>query len=407
MTSSSSPPPPTQQTGVSWARLVGRMVLGVSIVTTLIVVAGIALAWEAMGTAPTGERATRMADSKQFNDGIFTNPQPLWNDIWTALSAGSESDVTEPSTPLPVRQDTAEQLAQPPGSLRVTWLGHSTTLIELAGKRVLTDPIFGPRTSPLPSLAGPQRWYAPPLALDALGRVDAVLISHDHYDHLDHPTMVQMRDWDTLFITPLGVGAHLEYWGIDPAKIIEMDWWDTHTLGSLRIVATPARHASGRHLFDMGRTLWASYALIGPERRVMFSGDTGLFDAMATIGERYGPFDLVMIEVGAYHRAWPDWHIGPEQAIRGHQMMQGKLFMPIHWGLFNLAMHGWTEPIERVWVAAHAAQVPLLTPRPGEVISIDNPPPAQRWWPDVPWKTAAEDPIISTRNGDPNVRYTP
>jgi L-ascorbate metabolism protein UlaG (beta-lactamase superfamily) len=146
--------------------------------------------------------------------------------------------------------------------------------------------------------------------------------------------------------------------------------------------------------------------VIGAEHRVMFSGDTGLFDDMTTIGEKYGPFDVVMIEVGAYHRTWPDWHIGPEQAIRGNQMMRGEVFMPIHWGLFNLALHGWTEPVERTLAAADKAGVRVAVPRPGEPFEVDSPPAVERWWPDVPWQTADEAPVVSTKNGDPDVRYS-
>jgi L-ascorbate metabolism protein UlaG (beta-lactamase superfamily) len=399
---SQSASPGRARTALRWLR---RGALAFLALLTLVVAVGVAAAWTAMGTAPAGDRAARMEASPNSKDGVFVNAQPLWNDIWGSIVAGSEiSEVAEPTAPLPVESDTARKLALPPGKLRVTWLGHSTTLIELAGKKVLTDPVFGASPFPLPSL-GPQRFYDPPLPLTALSDVDAVLISHDHYDHLDHPTIVQMADWDTTFIAPLGVGAHLEYWGIAPERIIELDWWQEHKLDALRIVATPSRHASGRHVLDQGRTQWAGYALIGPERRVMFSGDTGLFDDMEVIGEKYGPFDLVMIEVGAYHRAWPDWHIGPEQAITGHKMMRGKLFMPIHWGLFSLAMHGWTEPIERVWIAANAESVPFAAPRPGAVIDVDNPPAPQRWWPDVPWQSAEEAPVNSTLNGDPDLRY--
>lgn len=366
---------------------------------------GVAVAWEAMGTGPTGVRAERMAASGQWREGVFVNPQPLWNDVigmipaWTEMSPHAEAE-----GPLPVATDTAARLAEAPGPLRVTWLGHSTTLIEIGGRRVLTDPIFGSSPFPIPAL-GPQRWYDPPIPLEALDDVDVVLISHDHYDHLDFPTIARMKEWKATFITPLGVGAHLEYWGIPADQVFELDWWQDMQFGDLRVVATPARHASGRQVLDQNRTLWAGYALISPERRVMFSGDTGLFDDMATIGERYGPFDLVMIEVGAYHRAWPDWHIGPEQALVGHAMMRGKRFMPIHWGLFNLALHSWTEPAERLWVAAERKNVPLLTPRPGEVIDVDNPPPPTRWWPDLPWETAEQHPVIATKNGDASDRY--
>jgi L-ascorbate metabolism protein UlaG (beta-lactamase superfamily) len=384
--------------------VLGRVALVLLLLFAIVAVVGVGLAWDAMGTAPTGDRLTRMEASPHHEDDIFVNDQPLWNDWAGMLSALDISDVAEPDGPLPVSSRTAELLAEPPGPLRVTWLGHSTTVIELAGMRVLTDPVFGRSPSPLPSL-GPQRWYAPPVPLEALDDTDVVLISHDHYDHLDHPTIVRMIDWDATFIAPLGVGAHLEYWGVDPERIVELDWWDEHVVGELRIVATPARHASGRQVLDQDRTLWAGYALIGPERRVMFSGDTGLFDDMAVIGERYGPFDIVMIEVGAYHRAWPDWHIGPEQAIRAHSMMRGRVFLPIHWGLFNLAQHGWTEPMERTWIAAVEASTTLVTPVPGEVIDVDHPPAPRRWWPDLPFETAEEHPIVSTRAGDPEERY--
>lgn len=387
-----------------WRRI-GRVMLALGALLAVAIAVGVAVAWQAMGTAPEGERATRMQASPHSSAGVFVNGQPLFNDMAGGMTAMFDgSDFASPTDPLPVHDDTAARLATPPGRLRITWLGHSTTLIEIAGKRVLTDPIFGDSPFPIPAL-GPQRWYAPPLPLDALKGVDAVLISHDHYDHLDHPTIVAMREWDTTFVTALGVGAHLEYWGIDPTRIVELDWWQETAFGDLRVVATPARHASGRHLFDQNRTQWAGYALVGPDARVMFSGDTGLFDDMTTIGERYGPFDAVMIEVGAYHATWPDWHIGPEQAIRGHRMLKGDLFIPIHWGLFDLALHGWTEPMERTWAAAEKAGVRFVAPRPGAVIDVDAPPTPARWWPDVPWQTAAEAPIVSTRNGDPSDRY--
>jgi L-ascorbate metabolism protein UlaG (beta-lactamase superfamily) len=244
---------------------------------------------------------------------------------------------------------------------------------------------------------GPDRWYPPPLPLDQLPEVDAVLISHDHYDHLDTPTIEALAKRDTTFIAPLGVGAHLELWGVPPERIVELDWWEDTKLGALTVTCTPARHASGRGLFDQNRTLWAGYALRSDKHRVFFSGDTGLFPAMKTIGDKLGPFDLTMIEVGAYDKAWPDWHIGPEQAIRAHGWLRGKVLLPIHWGLFDLAAHGWTEPIERVLVAAEAANVSVVSPRPGGSFEPSAPPTQERWWPEVPWETAEQHPIVSTK----------
>nr|WP_275942111.1 MBL fold metallo-hydrolase [Haliangium ochraceum] len=356
----------------------------------------LALAWRALGKGADGERLTRMGSSPQWAGESFDNPLPLWNDPWGMLSAfWDASDYTTPSQPLPVvRPDPALFDTPPESGLRITWLGHSTVLIEIDGVRVLTDPVWGERTSPL-SFIGPERWYAPPLALADMPRIDLVLISHDHYDHLDAPTMEQLGDWDTQFVVPLGVGAHLEYWGIAPERIRELDWWDRVQVGALELVCTPARHASGRHVFDRNATLWAGYALLGDAHRVFFSGDTGLFPELADIGERFGPFDVSMIEVGAYHRAWPDWHMGPEQAVRAHGMVRARTFLPIHWGLFNLAMHGWTEPVERTMVAAERAGARVLVPRPGESLEPASAR-TERWWPEVPWETAEEHPIEAT-----------
>jgi L-ascorbate metabolism protein UlaG (beta-lactamase superfamily) len=378
-----------------WTKL-GLQVAGVA----LLCLVGVAVVdgWQAFGKAADGERAQRMQRSPQFGDTGFENPQALYNDVWGMLSG--IFDASPNSTPLQtiptLAGDATRFSTPPPTGLRVTWLGHSTMLVELDGVRVLTDPVWGERSSPL-SWLGPRRWYAPPLRLEDLPPIDAVVISHDHYDHLDTPTILAMKDWDTLFIAPLGVGAHLAYWGVPEDRIVELDWWDRHTLGVLEIVCTPARHASGRTLFDKDATLWAGYALLGPRHRVFFSGDTGLFPALTDIGEQLGPFDLTMIEVGAYGRAWPDWHLGPEQAVRAHRMVRGDAMLPVHWGLFDLAYHGWTEPIERVRLAAGADGVPLLLPRPGQSVEPSRPPPWTPWWPELPWRTAAQDPIVATQ----------
>ncbi len=339
-----------------------------------------------------------MEKSRQWRDGQFHNPQPLQNSAWGSIKAmlGPAVDAS-PTGVVPVVSGGADRFATaPPSGLRVTWLGHSSLLVEIDGHRLLTDPIWSERPTPL-TFIGPKRWYAPPIRLDELPPIDAVLISHDHYDHLDYATITAMKDWPTTFIVPLGVGAHLAYWGVPERNIIELDWWERTRVGDLEVVCTPARHASGRTLLDNDRTLWAGYALVGVKHRAYYSGDTGLFPALDEIGAKLGPFDLTMIEVGQYHRAWPDWHIGPEQAVKAHLMLRGRVLLPIHWGLFKLAFHGWTEPMERVLAAAKLSGVTVLTPRPGQSVEPESPPPSERWWPDVAWKTAAEDPIVSTQ----------
>ncbi len=378
-----------------------RIAIGLAALLGLVVLFATVVAvdgWQALGHRSQGERLERIKASPQWQNGVFENPQPLWNDGWGMVKGlMSASDHRTPNETPPVIFGNAARFSAPPVSgLRVTWFGHSTLLLEIDGRRILTDPVWAERTSPVTWL-GPERWYAPPLKLDELPAIDAVLISHDHYDHLDYTTITAIKDWNTTFVVPLGVAAHLVGWGVPEARIVELDWWQSTSVDNLKIACTPARHASGRMLLDNNKTLWAGYAIMGEKHRVYFSGDTGLFPAMREIGERLGPFDLTMIEAGAYDPAWPDWHIGPEQAIVAHEWVRGRAFLPIHWGLFNLAYHGWTEPIERVLAAAAPRSITVLSPRPGQSIEPESPPAAERWWPDVPWKTAAERPVRSTK----------
>jgi len=337
--------------------------------------------------------------SPQWRNGKFHNPQPLWMDVGRALA----STLTRvpgriPKDPIPVATPSAQALSGLSASgLQVTWLGHSTVYLELDGIRILTDPMWGQWASPLPWI-GPRRWFPPLLPLEQLPIPELVVISHNHYDHLDRSTLAAMKDWDTRFIVPLGVGARLSAWGIRASRITELDWWDQAQAGPVTITCTPARHSTGRGLFDRDKTLWAGYAFRSAEHRVYFSGDTGLFPGLADIGSRLGPFDLTLVEVGGYGSAWPDMHLGPEQAVTAHERVQGRVMLPIHWGLFNLAPHGWTEPVERVLAAAKARSAVVLAPRPGASMAPPWPAPV-RWWPALPWKTGAESPIRATANG--------
>ncbi|MDB6063477.1 MAG: hypothetical protein JWM78_3580 [Verrucomicrobiaceae bacterium] len=358
------------------------------------------------GRDPAGARLAQIQQSPQWRDGKFQNPAPMWSEMGRALRQMFDAvpgDV--PSERIAVVQDSAATFATPPTTgLRVTWFGHSSTLVEIDGVKLLLDPLWGERASPV-EWAGPERWYAPPIALRDLPPIDAVLISHDHYDHLDQFTIAAMKDWNTVFIVPLGVGADLEHWGIPSRRIIELDWWQATQIRDVLIAATPARHASGRLVLQADKTLWAGYALVGTAHRVFYSGDTGFHPALPDVGTRYGPFDLALIESGQYDADWPDWHMGPEQAVIAAELVRARALLPVHWGLLKLAHHSWTEPAERVLAAARCSSVAILIPRPGQPVEPTTHPEIARWWPAMPWRTASERPIVATKTGVDADRY--
>lgn len=373
------------------------------------VAAMIAIGWKSFGSRGDAARREKMRHSPEWQAGHFENPQPLTNSFIQVIGAMFRaSRFTAPATPLPVVATDPQSFNLAPHSgLRVTWFGHSATLVEIDGFRVLTDPALSERASPF-SFVGPKRWYPPPLPIAQMPAIDAVVISHDHYDHMDMHSIIALNARGVTFVVPLGLGANLSYWGVPENRIVELDWWQEKQFENggkkLRIAMTPARHISGRYMFDNKKKLWAGYALIGAKNRVYFSGDTGLFSAMKDIGNKYGPFDLTMIEVGQYNQAWPDWHIGPEQAVKAHRWVKGRAMLPIHWGLFVLAMHSWTEPVERAAREAAQRGVPLITPRPGESFEpIDFARErhgglvSAKWWPTIEWQTAAEHSIVSTQ----------
>jgi len=256
--------------------------------------------------------------------------------------------------------------ASPESGLRITWFGHSSSLVELDGVRILIDPVWDERASPTP-WAGPKRFFPPSLALEDLPAIDVVLISHDHYDHLGAGTVRRLATMECLrqarWITTLGVGAILSRLGVAASRWTELDWTERAEIGPLTITALPARHFSGRGLFNRFQTLWASFALIGPKHRVYYGGDSGEWHGLHEIGESFGPFDLAMLEIGASDPLWADIHMGPDGAARSFRALGGQgLFMPIHWGLFDLALHDWRQPIESV---SAAEDLKLWSPTPG------------------------------------------
>ncbi|MFI6079951.1 MBL fold metallo-hydrolase [Streptomyces sp. NPDC051217] len=349
---------------------------------------------ETFGADPAGERLERILNSPNFADGVFQNPEGTAR----TRPSGSMLELSKvylrkeararraPATPIPVHQDTLADLAVPPASgLRLTWMGHSSVLAEIDGRRVLFDPVWGERCSPF-SFAGPKRLHPVPVSLAALGPVDVVVISHDHYDHLDLPTIKGLASTNTVFAVPLGVGAHLEHWGVPAARVRELDWNETAEVAGISFTATPARHFCGRGLRNQQHTLWASWAVAGPEHRIYHSGDTGYFSGFRDIGAAHGPFDATMIQIGAYSEYWPDIHMTPAEGLRAHvDLQQGSpsgVMLPIHWGTFNLAPHPWAEPGEGTVTAAAETGVRVALPRPGESYepTVSETIPGTPWW---------------------------
>lgn len=284
-----------------------------------------------------------------------------------------------PEQKLPESLPTSEELKSPGNDLRFIWFGHSTILLDIGGKRVLFDPIFSRYASPLPFTIA--RFQPPVVDLEAIGDIDLILISHNHYDHLDKPTINQLRKRTVEFLVPLGVGARLESWGIDRSRITELDWWQSVSIDGTEFTATPAQHFSGRGVFDRNKTLWASWSVNHNDERVFFSGDSGYGPHYQAIGERLGPFDLTFLENGAYNEAWALIHQFPEQAVQAHRDLKGNTMVPIHWGMFNLSTHSWYDPILRVGQAADKEGVRLLTPKLGQFVDPGAALPQDRWWP--------------------------
>jgi L-ascorbate metabolism protein UlaG (beta-lactamase superfamily) len=315
----------------------------------------------AFGAKPQGERLARARQSPQWHGDQFKDPQAIWIDTLRAMlhfTLGKAEPTATPDAPVSVMHTSAAAFAGAPLSgLRVTWFGHSSTLLEIDGSKILIDPFWSERASPFA--------------------------------------------WHNVFVVPLGIGAHLSRWGIPNERIIELDWWQATRQGNIELVATPARHASGRLSPNSDHTLWAGFAIIGDKHRAWYSGDTSYHNDLPNIGARFGPFDVTLIEAGQYDANWTDNHLGPELAVQAHIKVHGRAMIPVHWGLIKLAQHTWTEPVERVRVAASCHDVEVLAPRPGESIEPTQHPVIPQWWPDLQWASAGARPVLSTLDGDP------
>jgi L-ascorbate metabolism protein UlaG (beta-lactamase superfamily) len=343
-----------------------------------------------IGSDPTGERLQRLQASPHYADGKFKNPietnmdiplRAMGSVIWENLTGGAKR---RPAGPLPtVAFDGSLWQSLPDSSYSIAWFGHSTVLVKMNGLTILCDPVFSERASSF-SFIGPKRFDHSHLhELAQLPPIDAVLLSHDHYDHLDYESVLGLKDKVPLWITPLGVGAHLEHWGVPHDRIRELDLWESTSLGELSFDLVPTRHFSGRGLTNRFSTLWGGWVIRGSEHQLLFGGDSGYTPTFAQIGERFGRFDLVMLECGAYNELWSDIHMMPEEVATAAKDLNADALMPIHWGKFDLALHHWKEPIQRLSNQMTGQDIRLFTPRIGAVSTNADRSASSEWWIDV------------------------
>jgi L-ascorbate metabolism protein UlaG (beta-lactamase superfamily) len=341
---------------------------------------------------PAGARAAdcdpSFAQSRQFApaDCRFQNPpnpeaRPHRSsvEIWSRLLLERKQG-TVPVDAIPVRMlDRAALDALDVSANHIIRLGHSSHLLKLRGKWWLIDPVFGPRASPL-SWVGPRRFHPPPLALEDVPQIEGLVLSHDHYDHLDVPTIEALKDRVQRYFVPLGVGRRLREWGVPADRIEEFDWWQERQWGEVHVTAAPAQHFSGRTLWDRNRTLWASWSLRSGGERIFYSGDTGYFAGFKEIGDRLGGIDIALLENGAYDSYWPTVHMTPEETVRAFEDLRARTLYLVHNSTFDLAFHGWREPLDRVAALAQQRGIALATPEIGEVLTLGKPRQNKRWW---------------------------
>ena len=315
----------------------------------------------------------------KFNDMGNTLDMSFTETVSTTWEFIFTKNDRTPDTELPTKPvDLSYFSTKESNQLNVTWLGHSSLMINIDGYRILTDPVFEKRVS----ILGPTRFNGDlPIDIEQIPKIDAVIISHDHYDHLNKFSVQHLIEKSNKFVVPLKVGARLEDWGVPRNIIVELDWWQEYWLNQkLLVVATPARHFSGRGITDRNETLWASWVMQSPYHNIFFSGDSGYFGGFKQIGEKYGPFDMTFIECGAYGEGWPKVHMFPEQTVQAHLDLKGNVLHPIHWGTFNLALHPWYEPMERLTAAANFKNIKVATPIVGETTVFNMKIPTAKWW---------------------------
>jgi L-ascorbate metabolism protein UlaG (beta-lactamase superfamily) len=370
-------------------KMSGLIIAGIIAIATCV---GILFLWLSpeFGASLTSENKAEYSKSQHWNGEIFENTIPTsldigWKEIPGLLVKQFKSDPNrQPKFDIPVVKIDSLDIANRPDSMsKVTWFGHSAFLIELNGKKLLVDPMFGATPAPHPTLGKNRYSKELPIEIEKMPHIDAIIISHDHYDHLDYGSIQKLKLKTDEFFVPLGVGRHLSAWGIEASRIHELDWWENIEFSGLTLHCTPARHFSGRGLTDRATTLWCSWVIESNSTKLFFSGDSGYGQHFKEIGDTFGGFDFAMVECGQYNEQWSNIHMMPEESVQAALDVKARYVMPIHWGAFTLAFHSWTDPVERFTKAAKAKGISVTTPRIGEAVDLNGSYPNSRWWEDT------------------------
>lgn len=339
------------------------------------------------GKDPSAEQKAKFEQLPHYQEGKFQNliPTSLDMDFWKAVrmlpKIFKSNPDSKPDFMIPVMKVDSLELVQAYEPARLVWFGHSAFLLQLDGKNILLDPMFGEVPAPHPLLGRKRYSNELPIEIEKLPTIDLVIFSHDHYDHLDYGSVQKLKDKTKKFLTPLGVGSHLQHWGVNEDKIQEMDWWEETVYEDLLLAFTPSRHFSGRGLTNRFSTLWGSWVIKGSQENIYFSGDSGYGSHFKSIGEKYGPFDFAMLECGQYNENWKEIHMMPEETAQAGVDLGAKVIMPIHWGAFTLAMHSWTDPVERILAKGKELEIPIFIPKIGEQVIIQEEMTIQEhWW---------------------------
>jgi len=368
-------------------KILKRIMIGILSVVGVITLVGVAFVNVSpqFGAEAKEQSLERIRKSSNFLNGEFKNSEKTiqntgfkWSTIPQFFTNGNNK---VPSKELPIEKLTKSYFENVPIQPRITWFGHSTSFVEMEGLTIFIDPMLGDVPAPSPFLGTKRFQKELPISIDSLPKIDIVLISHDHYDHLDYGSIVKLKDKVAEFYVPLGIKAHLTLWGVEASKITEFDWWESIRFNKVEFISTPARHFSGRGVTNRNSTLWCSWVLKSENSNIFFSGDSGYGKHFKEIGEKYGPFDFAMVECGQYNEQWSQIHMTPEETIQASIDVKSSLTMPIHWGSFKLALHSWDDPIIRVSAQAKVLNVKITTPKIGEaiVLSEENYP-SEKWW---------------------------